>query len=92
MTLTYKVVVVDAHSEVEAELIAARIVFGGPGTFANVSEYSCLVGFCIYNKMLIEAKAEYEDWIGQFEHNQNGYYERRPAAQKTRDNKAKAKQ
>jgi len=75
---TYKVVIVDAHSASEAELIAARIAFAGPSTMASVIEYAALTQYGTYNKMLLEAKSEYDDWIGQFIHAKNGYYERKP--------------
>lgn len=87
----HAVCVVDAHTETEAELIAARLCFAMPSDKAYVVDYYSLISFSIYKKMLDGAISHYEDWRGQWEHYQHGYYEPRPKDQKKKDEAAKAK-
>lgn len=82
VVITNKIVIVDAHSEIEAEVLAARIAFAGPEALATVTEHALLTRFGLYKKFLAEAKDEYDHWIGQFEHAKSGYYERKPKKSK----------
>jgi hypothetical protein len=79
MVSTFSAYAIDAHAEVYAEIIAARLAFTGPTTVAEVVEAVSAGGFAELRK---EARRAYEeDDVGVFAKYRQGYYEK-PAKKK----------